>query len=153
VFLTHDAEVAPLALRALVDTTRLAPEHVVLLSWEVDDTPSAAPDEATTRVQRLGGDAWDVVGVAVRLGYGERLGVRHILTDAMEAEPDVLADLDLDRALFVVSELQLGISRDAPWATWRQRLFLGMERLARDKADQLALPRTRTLVIGRELEL
>jgi KUP system potassium uptake protein len=129
VFLTHDAEVAPLALRALVDTTRLA------------------------RVHRLGADEWDVVGVAVRLGYAERLDVRHILSEAMESEPDALADLDLEEALFVASQLRLSTTREAPWAIWRQRLFLGMERLARDKADQLSLPRTRTLVIGRELEL
>jgi hypothetical protein len=32
-------------------------------------------------------------------------------------------------------------------------VFLAMERLARDKADQLSLPRERTLVIGRRLEL
>jgi KUP system potassium uptake protein len=153
VFLTHDADVAPLALRALADTTRLVPEHVVLLSWEVDDTPSAAPDQATARVHALGGDDCDVVGVTVSLGYAERLDVEHILRDAIEADPDLLSTLDPDRALFVVTQLQLSTSPEAPWATWRQRVFLGMERLARDKADQLSLPRDRTLVIGRELEL
>jgi KUP system potassium uptake protein len=153
VFLTHDADAAPLALRALADTTRLVPEHVVLLSWEVDDTPSAAPDEASARVHALGGDDGDIVGVTVTLGYAERLDVEHILRDAYDADPELLADLDPDRALFVVTQLQLSTSRDAPWAVWRQRLFLGMERLARDKADQLSLPRRRTLVIGRELDL
>jgi KUP system potassium uptake protein len=153
VFLTHDAQVAPLALRALVDTTRLMPEHVVLLSWDVDDAPSAAADEASARVHELGGDDWDMVGVAVTLGYRERLDVEHILHEASEAEPGLLAELDPDTALFVVTQLQLGTSRDAPWAQWRQRLFLGMERLARDRADQLSLPRRRTIVIGRELEL
>jgi KUP system potassium uptake protein len=156
VFLTHDADVAPLALRALADTTGLVPEHVVLLSWDVDDTPSASADETSAQVHQLGRGDWDVVGVAVTLGYAERLDVVHLLQDAVEAqpdEPDALSSLDLDRALFVVSQLQLSSSRDAPWAQWRQRLFLAMERLARDKADQLALPRERTLVIGRELEL
>ena len=153
VFLTHDAQVAPLALRALIDTTRLVPEHVVLLSWDVDDRPSADPDEGSTRIHTLGEGDWDVVGLDVRLGYAERLDVRHLLQEALESDPECLPDLDVDRALFVVTQLQLTTSRDAPWATWRQRVFLAMERLARDKADQLSLPRERTLVIGRELEL
>jgi KUP system potassium uptake protein len=153
VFLTHDATVAPLALRAMLDTTGLVPEHVVLLSWEVNDSPSASADEGTTRVRALGGDDWDVVGVAVALGYRERLDVGHILDDAIEAEPDLLSSLDPDRAIFVVSALTFRASRSAPWALWRQRVFLGMDRLARDKADQLSLPRDRTVVIGRELEL
>ena len=153
VFLTHDAQVAPLALRALIDTTRLVPEHVVLLSWDVDDRPSADPDEGSTRIHTLGEGDWDVVGLDVRLGYAERLDVRHLLQEALESDPECLPDLDIDRALFVVTQLQLATSRDAPWATWRQRVYLAMERLARDKADQLSLPRERTLVIGRELEL
>jgi KUP system potassium uptake protein len=153
VFLTHDAEVAPLALRALVDTTQLIPEHVVLLSWDVDDAPSAAPDESSARVRELGGDDWDVVAIEVTLGYRERLDVGHILREAKKAAPEVLSDLDPDTALFVVSQLQLCTSKDAPWGMWRQHVFLGMERLARDKADQLSLPRKRTLVIGRELAL
>jgi KUP system potassium uptake protein len=153
VFHTHDATVAPLALRAMLDTTGLVPEHVVLLSWEDNDSPSASADEGTTRVRALGGDDWDVVGVAVALGYRERLDVGHILDDAIEAEPDLLSSLDPDRAIFVVSALTFCTSRSAPWALWRQRVFLGMDRLARDKADQLSLPRDRTVVIGRELEL
>jgi KUP system potassium uptake protein len=153
VFLTHDATVAPLALRALIDTTKLLPEHVLLLSWEVDDAPSASADESSVRVHDLCGDDWDVVGVSVVLGYRERLDVGHILRDALEQEPERLSSLDPDRAIFVVSELHLSPSRSAPWARWRQRLFLAMNRVARDRADQLSLPRDRTVVIGRELDL
>jgi KUP system potassium uptake protein len=153
VFLTHDSNVAPLALRAMVDTTRVLPEHVLLLSWEIDDAPSASAHETAVRVRDLCGEDWDVVGVSVVLGYRERLDVGHILRDAIEQEPDRLSALDPDRTIFVVSELNLGSSRHAGWARWRQRLFLAMNRLARDRADQLSLPRERTVVIGRELEL
>jgi KUP system potassium uptake protein len=137
----------------MVDTTRVLPEHVLLLSWEVDDTPSASAHETAVRVRDLCGADWDVVGVSVVLGYRERLDVGHILHDAVEQEPDRLSGLDPDQAVFVVSELNLAYSRDASWSVWRQRLFLAMNRLARDRADQLSLPRGRTVVIGRELEL
>jgi KUP system potassium uptake protein len=153
VFLTHDADVAPLALRAMVDTTRVLPEHVILLSWEVDDTPSASAHETAVSVRDLCGEDWDVVSLSVVLGYRERLDVGHILAEALEQEPDRLSALDPDRAVFVASELILGYSRTTSWARWRQRLFLAMNRVARDRADQLSLPRARTVVIGRELEL
>jgi KUP system potassium uptake protein len=153
VFLTHDATVAPLALRAMVDATRLLPEHVLLLSWEVDDAPSASADETSVRVHDLCGDDWDVVGVSVVLGYRERLDVDHILREAIEQEPERLSSWDADRALFVVSQLHLSSSGHASWARWRRGLFLAMNRVARDRADQLSLPRDRTVVIGRELEL
>jgi KUP system potassium uptake protein len=153
VFLTHHPTVAPLALRAMIDTAGLLPEHVILLSWEVDDAPSASAEETSVRVHDLCGDDWDVVGVSVVLGYRERLDVGHILEKAIEQESERLASLDPDRALFVVSELHLSPGRTAWWSRWRQSLFLAMNRLARDRADQLSLPRSRTVVIGRELEL
>jgi KUP system potassium uptake protein len=153
VFLTHDASVAPLALRAMVDTTKLLPEHVILLSWEVDDAPNASAEETAVRVRDLCGDDWDVVGVSVVLGYHERIDVGHILRSALEQEPERLSSLEPERAIFVVSQLHLGPSRTASWARWRQGLFLAMNRVARDRADQLSLPRDRTVVIGRELDL
>lgn len=94
VFLTHDATVAPLALCAIVDTTMLLPEHVLLLSWVVDDAPRASADETAVRVRDLGGDDWDVVGLTVLLGYRERLDVGHILRDAIEQEPERLGAAD-----------------------------------------------------------
>ncbi len=153
VFLTHDSAKGPLALRAMLDTTGLVPEHVVLLSWDVDDAPSASPEDAAVRVRRLGDDDWDVIGVDIVLGFAERLDAGHILRDAVEAEPDLLSSWDPDRAVFVVSALNLCLSKRSSWARWRQRVFLAMHRLAPDKTDQLSLPRSRTLVIGRELEL
>jgi KUP system potassium uptake protein len=153
VFLTHDPSVAPLAVRALLDTAHVVPEHVMLLSWDVDDTPSAQPDRARVQVRSLGAECWDVTGVAVVLGYAERLDVGHILRDAVEAEPELLSAFEPGRVVFVVSELHLAASRSASWASWRQRVFLAMNRLARHQTDQLSLPRARTVVIGRELGL
>jgi KUP system potassium uptake protein len=153
VFLTHDPAMSPLALRSLLDIAGLVPEHVVLLSWEVDDAPSASAEESSVTVRSLGDDGWDVTGVSVVLGYADRLDVTHILQDAVEAEPGLLSSLEPAEAVFIVSRLDLGSSRRAPWARWRQRVFLAMNRLARDKADQLSLPRARTIVIGRELSL
>jgi KUP system potassium uptake protein len=153
VFLTHDATVAPLALSALVDSAAVLPERAILLSWRVEDSPEAAADDSTVRVHTFEHAACEVIGVSVVLGYRERLDVGHILHDAAEQEPDALGKVDPDRALYVVSQPILQRARHSPMASWRRRLFLAMNRLTRGPADTLDLPRTRTVVIGRELEL
>jgi KUP system potassium uptake protein len=153
VFLTHDAQVAPLAFRALVDAGRVLPERAVLLSWHVEDSPEAAADESKVRVHTFSPAACEVLGVSVVLGYRERLDVRHILEQAAEQEPEVLGDLDVERMLYVVSEPILKPASDGSWATWRRKLFLAMNRLSRGPAETLDLPRAKTVVIGRELEV
>ena len=153
VFLTHDAHVAPLALRAMVDPVGLLPGRAILLSWHVEDTPSASGDETSVRVSTYDEEACEVVGIRVVLGYRERLAVDHILEEAVRTQPDLLADFDPHQALYVVSEPIPHAASGSPLATWRRKLFWAMNRLARDPADQLSLPRARTIVIGREVEL
>jgi KUP system potassium uptake protein len=79
--------------------------------------------------------------------------VGHILEDAAEQEPDTLGEVDPDRVLYVVSQPILQRARRSPLASWRRSLFLALNRLSREPADALDLPRTRTVVIGRELDL
>jgi KUP system potassium uptake protein len=153
VFLTHDCTVVPLALQALVDSAGALPARSVLLSWEVEDSPSASAHETAVRVHRFGDDDPVVIGVAVRLGYRERLDAGHLLARAVEQEPDLLADLDPGQALYVVSEPRPRLARGTGMARWRQRLFLLLDRLSSDRVEQLSLPRDRAVVIGRELDL
>jgi len=153
VFLTRDKEIAPIALRALVDLGHTLPERVVLLSWHVEDKPSAEPHEAAVEVDTFG-DRYDgIVGVDVALGYRERLDIGHVLGAACEREPDALDGVDPDRAVYFVSQPIPRLARDGAMASWRQRLFLVLDRLATDRAEQLALPRARTIVVGREFDL
>ena len=147
VFLTHDAEVAPLALRVLVHQVHAVPARVILLSWHVEDTPSARAHEAAVDVATYGDRDAGVLAVDVTLGYRDRLDVEHVL-----AEAD-LDDFDPDRAFYVVSDPIPRLTRGGGMARWRQRLFLVIDRLATDRVEQLALPRDRSVVVGRELEL
>jgi KUP system potassium uptake protein len=153
VFLTRDREVAPIALRALVDLGHTLPERVVLLSWHLEDKPSAHPHETVVEVDRYEGRYEGVVGVDVALGYRERLDVGHVLGEACEQEPDALEGVDPDRAVYFVSQPIPRLARDGAMAMWRQRLFLVLDRLATDRAEQLSLPRARTIVVGREFDL
>ena len=153
VFLTRDREIAPFALRALVGLGHTLPERVVLLSWHLEDKPSARPHEAAVEVDRYGGRYAGVVAVDVALGYRERLDVRHVLGAACEQEPDALEGVRPDHAVYFVSQPIPRLTRGGAMALWRQRLFLVLDRLATDRVEQLSLPRDRTIVIGRELDL
>jgi KUP system potassium uptake protein len=137
----------------MVDAGRLLPARAVLLSWEVEDSPEASAEESSVSVHTFDHDVCEMLGVRVVLGYRERLDVRHILERAAEQDPDALGDLDPRQALYVVSQPVLHPARRRSWARWRRKLFLGMERLSRGPADTLDLPRTRTVVIGREVEV
>jgi KUP system potassium uptake protein len=153
VFLTRDKEIAPIALRALVNLGHTLPERVVLLSWHVEDKPSAKAHEAAVEVDTFGDRYAGIVGVDVALGYRERLDIGHVLGAACEREPEALDGVEPDEAIYFVSQPIPRLAKDGAMAIWRQRLFLVLDRLATDRAEQLALPRARTIVVGREFEL
>jgi KUP system potassium uptake protein len=153
VFLTHDSTVVPVALRVAVETTHLVPDRPILLSWDVDDTPTASAHQTSVSVQVFRECDWEAVGVSVVLGYRERLDAERILRRAADQEPELLRDVDPGSALFVISEPIVRTSGHSSMARWRRQLFVALDRLAPDRIDQLALPRDRTLVIGRELDL
>src|SRR5687767_9015912 len=103
-FLTDDPGVAPFALRILLEREHVLHEHTVLLSWRVEDTPAAAPREATVHVERLGHSLDGLIAVDVTLGYRERLDVEHVLARAAEQEDGLLEVVDPGKATYFVSD-------------------------------------------------
>jgi KUP system potassium uptake protein len=153
VFLTEDKDVAPFALRTIVEAADVLPERVVLLSWNIEDTPTASAHETTVEVESFEDCAEGVVGVAVALGYQERLSVQHVLGEARKSEPERLRDLEPEHATYFLSDSIPQLTRNGAMAVWQQRVFLVLDRLATDRVEQLELPRDRTVIIGREFEL
>jgi len=152
VFLTHDTSVAPMALRTMVEQNHVLHRTVVLLAWDLADTP-ASPADTSVEVDRLGDENDGVVAVDATFGYRERPDLLRVLARARERDPDRLGDLDPDTALFFVSVPIPMLTRHGGMARWRQRVFLLIDRLATDPVEQLSLPRDRTVVLGRELSL
>ncbi|MCW2818008.1 MAG: hypothetical protein JWR42_795 [Marmoricola sp.] len=153
VFLTPDPRVAPLSLRTVVETGYAMVEHVVLLSWQVEDKPSASPDATVVEVDTFGDRYEGILSVAVTLGYRERLNIDHVLEVACEQEPEAMRGVDHRDARFFVSDPIPRLSRGSGMAVWRQRVFLVLDRLTTDRIEQLSLPAERTVVIGREFGL
>jgi KUP system potassium uptake protein len=151
-FLTEDAEIAPIALRTVLEIGHVLPERVVILSWEVADTPTAEAHENRVRVGDFGEPYDGVVAVDVVLGFQERLDVVAVLDEVRE-QRDELADLDADTAFYFVSVPHPRLNRDSPMARWRQRVYLLLDELSTHRITHLGLPRDRTVTLGRELEL
>lgn len=152
VFLTDDAETAPLALQTMLELGHLLPERVLILSWQVSDTPTARAHENRLRVGEFAQSKDGVVSVDVTLGYRERLEVVAVL-DELTAKSDELGDIDPQTAYYFVSLPHPRLNRASPIARWRQRLFLVLDALSTDRVTQLRLPRERTITVGRELNL
>jgi KUP system potassium uptake protein len=153
VFLTEDKDVAPFALRTTIEAGHVLAEHVILLSWRVEDTPAASAHETSVEVDTFDDRHDGVVGVSVTLGYRERLDAEHVLAAACHQRPDRLSGIDATAALYLVSDPIPQASSNGGMATWRQHLFLAVDRLATDRVEQLSLPRDRAIVIGREFAL
>jgi KUP system potassium uptake protein len=153
VFLTDDKDVSPFALRTIVETADVLPARVILLSWQVEDTPTASAHETLVEVDTFDDCLDGMIGVAVTLGYQERLSVQHVLEAARESEPERLGDLDPGEASYFVSDSIPALTKGGRMPVWQQRIFLVLDRLATDRVEQLELPRDRTLVIGREFTL
>ena len=152
VFLTEDAEVAPIALQTVLEIGHVLPARAVILSWQLADTPTAEAHENRVRVGDFGEPYDGVVSVDVVLGFQERLDVVAVLDEVRDQRHE-LSDLDPEKAYYFVSVPHARLSRESPMARWRQRLYLVLDDLSTDRVAQLRLPRHRTVTVGRELEL
>lgn len=152
VFLTREAGVAPMSMCAMVRQNHLLHRHAVLMSWEISDVPHVRPAERCT-VDLVGDPSDGIVEIVARFGYRDRTDLGRLLRLAIEHADGELAGLDPESTVYFVSVPVVGFSRHSSMTWWRQRLFLGVNRLTSDPVDLLALPRHRTIVIGREVAL
>jgi KUP system potassium uptake protein len=152
VFLTEDPAIAPLALRTLLELGHLLPERVLILSWQLADTPTAVPHQSRVRIGDFGQPYDGVVSVEVTLGYQERLDIEAVLQEVGKQNAE-LNRIDPELAYYFVSVPHPQLNRASSMARWRQRLFLLLDELSTDRVAQLRLPRQRTVTVGRELDL
>ena len=150
VFLNDDKRYAPLALVFMLDHEHALAEHTVVLSWQVDESPTSPPHEEAVSAHPL---APGVVAVHMVLGYRDRLEPARLLRYAVERHEELLEGFDPDRAIFYISQEIPRMAAGGDLARWRQRLFVAIARIAFDRAEDLTTPRDRTVVIGREFAL
>jgi KUP system potassium uptake protein len=137
-------------MRAVVEQLHTLPAHVVLRTVETAQVPHIAPDRRLV-IDGLGYTDDGILPATARFGYAGGSDVPAVL--AKIAERGGEAAVDIDRATYFLSTIELD-QTDAPgMSAWRKRLFLATSTLTADAGDQFGLPRERTVRLGSRIPL
>jgi KUP system potassium uptake protein len=150
IFLNRGNVSAPLALRANVEHNQVRHEHVVIVSIETEPVPRVPEDHRVT-VNDLGYGNDGITHVTAKFGYMETPNVPAALAqlDADSTE----GTLDLDKASYFLSKIELRRGKEKTMAGWRKQLFLTTSHITADAAEYFGLPRDRTVIIGSHIEV
>jgi len=152
VCLSAGKQTTPLALRDNLHYNHVLHEHVVIVSVETGTVPHADPSEQVVVDDVDYADAADdVLYLTIQYGFQDAPDVPAALRRA--AEQGMLGDLDIEDAIYLVSEITLVSGDDPGLRPWRKRLFLLLARTSRSPVDSYHLPKHRIVTMGSYIEL
>ena len=150
IFLNPGSATTPLALRANVEHNHVRHERVIILSVEIDTVPRLPESERFT-VDDLGDPTDGITHVTARFGYTETPDVPRTLQTLSPEQTE--GPLELDKATYFLSKIELREGRSPEMARWRKRLFLAASHITSDASNHFSLPRDRVIVMGSQIEL
>ncbi|MEU2042997.1 potassium transporter Kup [Nocardia niwae] len=150
VFLNRGKQTAPLAMRANAEHNHVRHAHVVIMSIETEPMPRVPAGERVS-VDPLGHTEDGIIHVCARFGYMEAQDVPGAL--ALLDPADTEGPLQLDRASYFLSKIELRAGPEPTMAAWRKRLFIATSYITADAAEQFGLPRERTVIMGAHIEI
>ena len=150
IFLDRGKETAPLAMRANVEHNRVRHEHVVILSIETRPVPRV-PEPERIEIDELGYAGDGIVHVSAHYGYMETPNVPRALALLDPRQTEGL--IDIDRASYFLSKIELTTGPAPTMARWRKRLFIATSYLTADAAEYFGLPRDRSVIVGSRIEV
>ena len=145
VFLNRERETTPLAMLESVKHLHALHEHVVILTIETMPVPRVPPRERLS-IDELGYSDDGITHATARFGYTDRTDVPRVLR-RIEKE-DIECPLEVDKASYFLSKVELLPGDDQTMARWRKQVFLAMAHSAADAAEYFHLPRERTVIVG-----
>jgi len=150
VFLNARRETAPLALRRTVMHSNTLRQTAVILSIETTKAPYV-PESERLVADELRYRAEGITHLTARFGFQDVTDVPRAL--ALAAETGLVRDVDVDGAVYYLSQVFV-TPTDAPgMSAWRKRLFAAMYRNAASPVEYFHLPRERTVTLGAAIEL
>ncbi|HEX8752136.1 MAG TPA: potassium transporter Kup [Solirubrobacterales bacterium] len=150
VYLNARRETTPLAMRTGVEHTHALHESVVIVSIVTTNAPYVPESERMT-IDPLGYEDDGITHITAHYGFQDNLDVPRLL--ALAAETGVESAIDVEGAVYILSQLAL-TPRPAPWyRRWRKRLFVTMARNAASPVEYFHLPPNRTVTVGSAIEL
>jgi KUP system potassium uptake protein len=150
VFLNRDKRTTPLAMRANVEHNHVRHDQVVILSIETRPVPRVPAGERVL-IDDLGYTDDGIIHVTARYGYMETPDVPGTLAALDPARTE--GTLELDRASYFLSKIELRRGDAPTMRPWRKRLFIATSYITADAAEHFGLPRDRTVIMGSDIEV
>jgi KUP system potassium uptake protein len=150
VYLNARRETTPLALRAGVEHTRALHESVVIISIETTKAPYV-PESERLVVDSLGYEDDGISHLTARFGFQDSPDVPRLL--ALAQETGLESEVDVDGAVYFLSQVTVTPTSAPGMRGWRKRLFVAMARNAASPVDYFHLPGDRTVTLGSQIEL
>ncbi|HSO97308.1 MAG TPA: potassium transporter Kup [Solirubrobacteraceae bacterium] len=150
VCLSAGKQTTPLALRENLAYNDVLHERVVIVSVATETVPHVDLAEQIV-VDDLDCTGDDLIYLTIRYGFQDSPDVPAALLRA--TEQGMLGDLDIENAIYFVSEITLVRGDDPGLRPWRKRLFLLLARTSRSPVDAFHLPKHRTVTMGSYIEL
>jgi KUP system potassium uptake protein len=151
VFLGRGKDTAPLALRSILEHSCVRHSQIVILSVETEPVPRV-PDEERVAVDALVHERDAIIHVTARYGYMETPDVPSALRAVGPGRAES-RELDVDRAVYYLSAIQLRVGKAPTMAAWRKHLFIATSHITADAAEHFRLPRERTVIVGSRIEV
>jgi KUP system potassium uptake protein len=150
VCLSAGKQTTPLALRDNLQYNHVLHEHVVIVSVATGTVPRVDPSEQVS-VDKLDYTGDDILYLTIHYGFQDKPNVPAALRRA--AQQGTLGDVDIEDAIYLVSEITLVSCDDPGLSPWRKRLFLLLARTSSSPVDSFHLPRHRIVTMGSYIEL
>jgi KUP system potassium uptake protein len=145
VYLSVEDDIAPFALVQHARLLDAVSEQVVILRFESLDTPRVSEDQRVTVINDIPGFS----RVTARFGFMERTNVN----TAMERAVAQGLPIDPNRCTYVVHQVSIEPSKQAPMWLRRQYLFAFMQRSAQNPMIYMHLPTDRVLGVWTVVKL
>jgi KUP system potassium uptake protein len=151
VFLNPSKNTTPLALRADVEHNHTLHEKVLIVSVDTVSVPHVDSFDQLA-VEKLGRGLFKVFHVIIRVGYHDKLDVPEMLRLA-RMRGMLERNLDLEHASYFVSRIAITPATAPMLRMAFKKLFIVMARNAASPIDHFGLPRTRTVIMGGQVEV
>ncbi|GAC1321227.1 MAG: potassium transporter Kup [Thermoleophilaceae bacterium] len=150
IFLNANVETTPLALRANVEHNHVLHERVVVVSIESEMVPHISPEERI-EIDHVGYPDDGITHVIAHFGFQDEPNVPEVLrlADAQGLE----GPIDLERASYYLSKIQIVPTGGSGMPGWRKKLFLGMSHNAANPAEFFGLPGERVVTMGGQISI
>jgi KUP system potassium uptake protein len=150
VFLNANRDTTPLALRAMVEHSRVVHENVVIFSIEVLRVPHVPRDERIV-IDDLGYGDDGISHVTARFGFQDEQDVPATLRLAEEVGLE--SHIDCENPSYFLSQITINPTDEPTMAKWRKRLFVAIARNSASPVEYFRLPDDQTVTMGSHIDL